>query len=66
MALYAVENNIRSATIIGMLAGGGIGYLTGIYKHFRRFDELLAATIFIVAITLIADRLSVEVRKRIL
>ena len=65
-ALYAVENNIRSATIIGMLAGGGIGYLTGIYKHFRRFDELLAATIFIVAITLIADRLSVEVRKRIL
>lgn len=65
-ALYAVELNIRGATIIGMLAGGGIGYLTGIYKHFRRFDELLAATIFIVITTLAADRISVAIRKRIL
>ena len=30
--LYAAENNIRSATVVGMLAGGGIGYLMSIYQ----------------------------------
>ena len=28
----AAENNIRSATVVGMLAGGGIGYLMSIYQ----------------------------------
>ena len=30
--LYAAENNIRSATVVGMLPGGGIGYLMSIYQ----------------------------------
>ncbi|MFP4457064.1 MAG: PhnE/PtxC family ABC transporter permease [Clostridia bacterium] len=65
-ALYAVETNIRSATIIGMLAGGGIGYLIGIYRHFRKFNLLFAAVIFIVITILITDQISNQVRKRIL
>lgn len=65
-SLYAIETNIRSSTIIGMLAGGGIGYLIGYYKHFRRFDELMAAVIFIVAAIIIFDQLSIQIRKRIL
>lgn len=65
-SLYAIETNIRSATIIGMLAGGGIGHLIGIYRNFRRFDELTAAVLFIVVLVLIFDRLSQYVRKRLL
>ncbi len=65
-ALYAVETNIRSATIIGLLAGGGIGYLIGIYKHFRKFHLLFAAVILIVITILITDQISTQIRKRIL
>lgn len=65
-SLYAIETNIRSATIIGILAGGGIGHLIGIYKHFRRFDQLAAAVIFIVITIFAFDQLSIQIRKRIL
>ncbi len=65
-ALYAVESNIRSSTIIGMLAGGGVGYLIGIYKHFRKFELLFTAVIFVVITILVADQVSTQIRKRIL
>jgi len=64
--LYAIETNIRSATIIGILAGGGIGHLIGIYKHFRRFDELTAAVILVVITITAFDQLSIQIRKRLL
>ncbi|HBH11984.1 MAG TPA: phosphonate ABC transporter permease [Clostridiales bacterium] len=65
-SLFSVETNIRSSTIIGMLAGGGIGHLIGIYRHFRKFDQLAAAVIFVVISILAFDQLSVQIRKRIL
>lgn len=65
-SLFSVETNIRSSTIIGMLAGGGIGHLIGIYRHFRKFDQLTAAVIFVVVGILAFDQLSVQIRKRIL
>jgi len=65
-ALYSIELNIRSATIIGMLAGGGIGHLMGIFKHFRRFDQLSGAVITVVAMIIVFDQLSMYIRKRIL
>ncbi len=65
-ALYSIENNIRDATIVGILAGGGIGHLIGIYKNFRRFDELAAAVICIVVMVLLFDQVSMYIRKRIL
>lgn len=64
--LYAIELNIRAATIIGMLAGGGIGHLIGIYKHFRRFDQLMGAVILVVVLIIVFDQLSMYIRKRIL
>lgn len=64
--LYAIELNIRAATIIGMLVGGGIGHLIGIYKHFRRFDQLMAAVILVVVVIIIFDQVSMYIRKRVL
>lgn len=65
-SLYAIETNIRSATIIGMLTGGGIGHLIGIFKNFRKFDQLTASVIFIMVTILAFDQLSIQIRKRIL
>lgn len=65
-ALYSIELNIRSATIIGMLAGGGIGHLIGIFKHYRRFDQLSGAVIVVVVVIISFDQFSMYIRKRIL
>lgn len=63
--LYAIETNIRESTVIGMLAGGGIGHIINLHKNFRRFDELMAAVILIVILDLLFDKLSVYMRERI-
>lgn len=65
-ALYSVELNIRESTLIGMLAGGGIGHLIGIFKHYRRFDQLSGAVILVVILIISFDQLSMYIRKRIL
>lgn len=65
-SLYAIENNIRSATIVGMLAGGGIGFLIGNYKDFRQFPQLFSAVSLVVVTILFTDQCSTQIRKRIL
>lgn len=65
-ALYSIELNIRESTLIGMLAGGGIGHLMGIFKHNRKFDQLSAAVILVVVLIIGFDQLSMYIRKRIL
>lgn len=69
--LYSAENNIRSATVVGMLAGGGIGYLMsiyqgGLYVGYQGY-QLMASCILLVVITvIITDQLSSLIRKRIM
>lgn len=69
--LYAAENNIRSATVVGMLAGGGIGYLMSIYQGGLYVGytgyQLMASCILLIIITvIITDQLSSQIRKRIM
>ncbi|MEG0737267.1 MAG: phosphonate ABC transporter permease, partial [Longicatena sp.] len=65
-SLYAAENNIRSATVVGMLAGGGIGWLMGVYKDFYQMKSLCTAIALIVLVVIITDQISTQVRKRLL
>lgn len=70
-SLYAAENNIRSATIVGMLAGGGIGYLMGIYQGgyytgYSGYQLMATCILFIVITVIITDQISAQIRKRIL
>ena len=65
-SLYAAENNIRSATIVGMLAGGGIGYLIGIYKGFMKYQLLCTSILLVVIVVIATDQISTQIRKRIL
>jgi len=63
--LYAIETNIRESTVVGMLAGGGIGHTIEIFRSFRRFDELTAAVIFITILVLLFDKMSVFIREKL-
>lgn len=65
-SLYAAENNIRSATVVGMLAGGGIGWLMGIYKDFYQMHSLCTAILLIVIVVILTDQISTQIRKRLL
>lgn len=65
-SLYAAENNIRSATVVGMLAGGGIGWLMGVYKDFYQMHSLCTAIACIVVVVLVTDQISTQIRKRLL
>lgn len=65
-SLYAAENNIRSATVVGMLAGGGIGWLMGVYKGFYQMHLLGTSILLIVVVVILTDQLTTQIRKRLL
>lgn len=65
-SLFGIENNVRDSTIVGMLAGGGIGYLINNYKHFGHYQLLATAIIAVVIIVILTDQISAQIRKRIL
>ena len=63
LTLYRFETNVRSATVLGIVGAGGIGFT--FYESFRAFQYDRAAAIIIVvvvAVTLI-DILSARLRK---
>lgn len=64
--LYSVEVNIRSATIVGMVGGGGIGLV--LFSSLRRFRYAEAAGIILVlaALVVLVDLLTTFLRKKVL
>jgi phosphonate transport system permease protein len=64
-SLYRFETNVRSATVLGIVGAGGIGFT--FYESFRGFQYDRAAAIIIVvviAVTII-DLISAQIRKRL-
>jgi len=64
VSLYRFESNIRSATVLGMVGGGGIG--VALWETMRGFQYTETATIMlviIVSVTLL-DMASQQMRKR--
>ena len=63
LTLYRFETNVRSATVLGIVGAGGIGFT--FYESFRAFQYDRAAAVIVVvvvAVTLI-DILSARLRK---
>ena len=63
LTLYCFETNVRSATLLGIVGAGGIGFT--FYESFRAFQYDRAAAVIVVvvvAVTLI-DILSARLRK---
>lgn len=62
-ALYRWENNIRAATVLGVVGAGGLGQM--LYYHLSLFQVREAASIIIaiVGIVLVVDWLSLRARR---
>lgn len=64
--LYMVETNIRSATLVGMLTGSGIGFIFDVYyKNFRYDSAGLVVLVTIIAVVII-ELISNRVRRSML
>lgn len=61
-----VETNIRSATLVGILTGTGIGFLFDLYYKSLNYNVASLVVITIVAAILIIEFISNYVRRVIL
>lgn len=62
---YMIETNIRSATLVGILTGTGIGYLFDLYYKSLDYAMLGLITIMIVLIVFAIEFTSNKVRRAI-
>jgi len=63
--LYRWDINVRMATIIGIVGGGGIGRFFNYYKNELRWHEVGAVIVIIAVVVWVMDYLSGRVRERI-
>jgi len=63
LTLYRFETNVRSATVLGIVGAGGIGFI--FYESFRSFQYDRAAAIIIVVVVVVSliDVVSARLRK---
>ena len=63
--LYRWDINVRMATLVGLVGGGGIGRMLFYYKNEFRWQEMGAVILAIVAVVWLMDYVSGRVRERI-
>jgi len=63
-ALLLFESNVRSATILGLVGAGGVGFVLSKYMALFQYDKLLGTLIFIILMVTLVDRFSDFVRRR--
>jgi len=64
-ALWMLEYNIRSATIIGYVGAGGIGAWLHTYQEFYQWDRFAAVLLVILAVVLLLDAIGARLRRRL-
>ena len=64
--LYMIENNVRDATLVGILTGTGIGFVFDIYYKSFRFDAAGMTVLSIIIVVIVLELLSNQIRKVIL
>lgn len=65
-SLLLFESNIRSATVLGIVGAGGVGFVLAKYMALFQYQRLLGALIAIIIAVTIIDRLSDMLRRRML
>jgi phosphonate transport system permease protein len=63
-ALYLFESNTRSATILGIVGAGGIGFQLADRIRAHRWDEVCFIILMIVVTVALIDAVSHQIRKR--
>ncbi|GGD62105.1 PhnE/PtxC family ABC transporter permease [Microbacterium murale] len=61
--MYLLEQNIRSATLLGIVGAGGIGFLLLNALQGRHFDEVLAYVLVIIGMVVIVEAASILIRR---
>mgnify|MGYP001086372696 CR=1 FL=1 len=64
-SLLLFESNVRSATILGLVGAGGVGFTIHKYLSLFQYQRLMGALILITITVTIVDRVSDRLRKRI-
>ena len=64
--LYMIETNIRSATLVGILTGSGIGFLFDVYYKSLQYKSAALIVICIIVVVLAIETLSNRLRRVIL
>ncbi|MCI3985360.1 ABC transporter permease subunit [Bacillus vallismortis] len=64
--LFMIETNIRSATLIGLLTGSGIGFTFNLYYKSLNYDIASLVVVVIIVTILLIETLSNYVRRVIL
>lgn len=64
--LYMIENNVRDATLVGILTGTGIGFIFDMYYKSFRFDAAGMTVLAIIIVVIALETLSNQIRKVIL
>lgn len=65
ITVYRWEINIRESTIIGIVGGGGIGFLLNSAINRLAWDQTLVILITILATVILAEWVSAKVRERV-
>lgn len=69
MASYSLllfEHNVRSATILGLVGAGGVGFILSKYISLFQYRELMGALIFIIVVVTLIDWLSGYLRTKLI
>lgn len=61
--MYLLEQNIRSATLLGIVGAGGIGFLLLNALQGRHFDEVLAYVLVIIGMVVVVESASILIRR---
>lgn len=64
--LFSLESSVRSAVVLGLVGAGGIGVELATSMQLLRYDEALMAILVIFAVVVAVERISAEIRRRIL
>jgi phosphonate transport system permease protein len=62
---FMLEYNIRHASILGFVGAGGLGFYLFLYLQSFEFDKVAMALLVLLGLVIAFDRLSLEVRRKI-
>jgi phosphonate transport system permease protein len=65
-ALLLFETNVRSATVLGIVGAGGVGFVLAKYMALFQYQKLLGAMLVIIVTVTVIDRASDALRRRII
>ena len=65
-ALLLFETNVRSATVLGIVGAGGVGFVLAKYMALFQYQKLLGAMLVIIVTVTVIDRVSDALRRRII